>query len=87
MHGVNTTNLAWFASSLNGRKQYKKIIESADTVKKDVKCAVLQGSIIGPLSFLLYVNDLHNSSNVLVPIIFADDTFFFFFLQQYKHII
>ena len=34
MYGVNTTNLAWFTSYLNGRKQYIKITEYAATVKK-----------------------------------------------------
>ena len=47
-------------------------------MKKDIKCRVLQGSILGPLLLLLPVNDLPNSSNVLVPIMFADDTNFFF---------
>ena len=61
MYGVNTTNLAWFASYLNGRKQYVEITESADIVKKDIKCGVPQDSILGPLLFLLYENDLSNS--------------------------
>ena len=52
MYGVNTTNLAWFASYLNGRKQYIKVTEPADTLKKDIKCGVPQGSILGPLLFL-----------------------------------
>ena len=40
MYGVNTTNLTWFASYLNGRKQYIKITESADTLKKGIWCGV-----------------------------------------------
>ena len=79
MYCVNTTNFAWFASYLNGRKQYVKITESPDTVKKDIKRGVPQNSILRLLLFLLYVNNLPNPSNVLVLIMFADDIFFFFF--------
>ena len=78
MYGVNTTSLAWLASYLNGKKQYIKITKSTATLKKDIKCGVLQGSVLGPLLILLYVNDLPNFSNVLVPIMFADNTNFLF---------
>ena len=47
-------------------------------MEKDIKCGVLQGSILGPLLCLLHANDLPNYSNVLVLIIFADAASLFF---------
>ena len=78
MYGVSTTNLAWIASYLNDQKKYIRITESVDTVKKDNKFRVPQGKVLGLLLLLSYINDLPNSSSLLVPIMFADDTNLFF---------
>ena len=40
----------------------------------------LKGSILGPLFFLIYINDLCNASNVIDLVLFADDTNLFFFV-------
>ena len=49
-------------------------VESSKSQLKDIVCRVPQGSILGPLLFILYVNDITSTSNVLDFILFADDT-------------
>jgi len=65
--------LEWFKNYLNGRKQFVSY-NSCESELKNISCGVPQGSILGPLLIILYVNDLINTSNILDFIMFADDT-------------
>ena len=72
-YGIRDIALQWFKSYLDNRKQYVYINDEASQLK-DVTCGVPQGSVLGPLLFLIYINDLPNISKVLQFFLFADDT-------------
>ena len=73
LYGVKDTALKWFDSYLTNRLQYVTY-NNIKSDKEKVKCGVPQGSILGPLPFLLYINDLTTVSTTSLSVLFADDT-------------
>ena len=61
---IKGTNLAWFRSYLTNREQYIQITNDSKRDLPNTTCRIPQGSIIGPLVFLVYFNDLPSSSKI-----------------------
>ena len=76
-YGIRGVANNWFKSYLSDRYQYVSINGITSDVKP-VLCGVPQGSVLGPLLFLLYVNDLPNCSDKLTFHLTADDTNIYF---------
>ena len=72
-YGIRGIALYWFKSYLAGRKQYVTYNGTSSSTKV-ITCGVPQGSILGPLLFLLYINDLPNVCKSPNPVLYSDDT-------------
>ena len=76
-YGIRGNSLHWFESYLTGRQQYVSVT-NCSSKHGHISCGVPQGSVLGPLLFLIFINDLPNVSKVLSFFLFADDTNIYF---------
>ena len=72
-YGFGDIPLKWFHSYLLGRSQYVVFYGSQSDVMK-LSTGVPQGSVLGPLLFIIYMNDIHVVSKCFKAILYADDT-------------
>ena len=72
-YGIQGIALTWFENYLTGRTQYVQF-NGINSNLVDITTGVPQGSVLGPLLFLIYINDLPNASKIFHAILFADDT-------------
>ena len=76
-YGIRGIALTWFRSYLSNREQYVSV-NGYNSKNLNVTCGVPQGSVLGSLLFLIYINDIPNTSSKFAFYLFADDTSIYF---------
>ena len=83
LYGIKDCSLRWFESYLSNKKQFITYGDKQTNIE-NITCGVPQGSILGLLLFLIFVNNLHKVTKYLNPIMFADDTNLFCYHKNIK---
>ena len=78
--GIKDSLLAWFRSYLSNRKQ-RVVLPGAESKRNEIRAGVPQGSILGPLLFLLFINDIVKDIGCNIRL-FADDTGLFLVVEN-----
>jgi len=80
-YGIRGIIYSWFKNYLTDRKQFVTV-SGVSSQSRYVTCGVPQGSVLGPLLFLIYINDIGNSISRVPIKLFADDTNLFIFSES-----
>ena len=83
-YGISGIPLDLIKSYFTNRCQYVNYIDS-DSSLTEIKMGIPQGSILGPLFFSIYINDLVKSSNMFSFLMYADDTTIYFNLEDFPN--
>ena len=62
-YGIRRLSLQWIKSYLSNRKQFVQYVKLTCSDEHVIRCGEPQGSVLGPLLFILYINDLPNAIN------------------------
>ena len=76
MYGVRNENRDWCNDYLSSRKQ-KTLVNNVVSDEYDITCGIPQGSVLGPLFFIMYVNDVQFALGKIGIRLYADDTVIF----------
>ena len=72
-YGIRGISNCWFKSYLSNHKEFVSI-NGYDSGLAEINCGVPQGSVLGPLLFLLYINDLNQAIKICKVHCFSNDT-------------